>query len=74
MRRLLPARRARHRTQSTSARQIKRLEDDVGNPCSIRAGKDGRRRSGERLVSYARLLGARRRARDVMARPGSDGR
>src|SRR6201993_4717810 len=64
-----------HRTQSTVSQQIKRLEDDVGHPLLNRSGKDVTpTEAGERLLSYARrLLALAEEARDVMARPGSEG-
>src|SRR6202023_979001 len=64
-----------HRTQSTVSQQIKRLEDDVGQPLLNRTGKDVTpTEAGERLLSYARrLLALAGEARDVMARPGSEG-
>lgn len=64
-----------HRTQSTVSQQIKRLEDDVGQPLLHRAGKAVTpTEAGERLLSYARrLLALAEEARDVMARPGSEG-
>jgi DNA-binding transcriptional LysR family regulator len=64
-----------HRTQSTVSQQIKRLEDDVGQPLLNRSGKDVTpTEAGERLLSYARrLLSLAEEARDVMARPASDG-
>jgi DNA-binding transcriptional LysR family regulator len=64
-----------HRTQSTVSQQIKRLEDDVGQPLLIRSGRDiTPTEAGERLLSYARrLLALAEEARDVMARPGQDG-
>src|SRR4051812_6188994 len=64
-----------HRTQSTVSQQIKRLEDDVGQPLLNRNGKDVTpTEAGERLLSYARrLLALAEEARDVVARPGSDG-
>src|SRR5450755_3352805 len=46
-----------HRTQSTVSQQIKRLEEDVGQPLLIRNGKDVTPTdAGERLLSYARRL------------------
>src|SRR5947209_11460925 len=46
-----------HRTQSTVSQQIKRLEDDVGQPLLNRTGKDVTpTEAGERLLSYARRL------------------
>ncbi len=65
-----------HRTQSTVSQQIKRLEDDVGQPLLNRNGKDVTpTEAGERLLSYARrLLALAEEARDVMARPEQRGR
>src|SRR6202051_3779985 len=64
-----------HRTQSTVSQQIKRLEDDVGQPLLNRTGKDVTpTEAGERLLSYARrLLSLAEEARDVMARPDNEG-
>src|SRR5205085_9987626 len=64
-----------HRTQSTVSQQIKRLEDDIGRPLSIRSGKDVTpTEAGERLLSYARrLLSLAEEARDVVARPDHEG-
>ncbi|MDB5635312.1 MAG: LysR family transcriptional regulator [Bradyrhizobium sp.] len=64
-----------HRTQSTVSQQIKRLEDDVGQPLLNRTGKDVTpTEAGERLLSYARrLLSLAEEARDVVARPGHEG-
>ena len=64
-----------HRTQSTVSQQIKRLEDDVGQPLLIRSGKDvTTTEAGERLLSYARrLLSLAEEARDVVARPSQEG-
>ena len=64
-----------HRTQSTVSQQIKRLEDDLGQPLLNRTGKDVTpTEAGERLLSYARrLLSLAEEARDVMARPGNEG-
>ena len=64
-----------HRTQSTVSQQIKRLEDDVGQPLLNRNGKDVTpTEAGERLLSYARrLLALAEEARDVLARPESEG-
>jgi DNA-binding transcriptional LysR family regulator len=64
-----------HRTQSTVSQQIKRLEDDIGQPLLDRSGKDVRpTEAGERLLSYARrLLALAEEARDVVARPGHEG-
>ncbi len=64
-----------HRTQSTVSQQIKRLEDDVGQPLLNRAGRNVvPTEAGERLLSYARrLLSLAEEARDVMARPSHEG-
>lgn len=64
-----------HRTQSTVSQQIKRLEDDVGQPLLNRNGKDVTpTEAGERLLSYARrLLALAEEARDMVARPESEG-
>src|ERR1700738_2775581 len=64
-----------HRTQSTVSQQIKRLQDDVGQPLLTRNGKDVTpTEAGERLLSYARrLLSLAEEARDVLARPGPGG-
>src|ERR1700692_880121 len=64
-----------HRTQSTVSQQIKRLEEDVGQPLINRTGKDVTpTEAGERLLSYARrLLSLAEEARDVLARPGNEG-
>src|SRR3981081_4853784 len=64
-----------HRSQSPVSQQIKRLEEDVGQPLLIRSGKDVTpTEAGERLLSYARrLLSLAEEARDVLARPGNEG-
>jgi DNA-binding transcriptional LysR family regulator len=64
-----------HRTQSTVSQQIKRLEDDIGQPLLNRSGKDVTpTEAGERLLSYARrLLALAEEARDVLTRPGHEG-
>lgn len=64
-----------HRTQSTVSQQIKRLEEDVGQPLLVRSGKDVTpTEAGERLLAYARrLLALAEEARDVLARPGNEG-
>src|SRR4030088_2415414 len=64
-----------HRTQSTVSQQIKRLEDDIGQPLLNRTGKSVTpTEAGERLLSYARrLLSLAEEARDVLARPGNEG-
>jgi DNA-binding transcriptional LysR family regulator len=64
-----------HRTQSTVSQQIKRLEDDVGQPLLNRTAKNVTpTEAGERLLSYARrLLSLAEEARDVVGKPGSEG-
>jgi DNA-binding transcriptional LysR family regulator len=64
-----------HRTQSTVSQQIRRLEDEIGQPLLNRNGKDVTpTEAGERLLSYARrLLTLAEEARDVLARPGDEG-
>ncbi len=64
-----------HRTQSTVSQQIKRLEDDIGQPLLNRTGKSVTpTEAGERLLSYARrLLALAEEARDVLARPTDEG-
>src|SRR5712671_1764324 len=64
-----------HRTQSTVSQQIKRLEEDVGQPLLNRTGKDVTpTEAGERLLSYARrLLSLAEEARDVVSRPEHEG-
>jgi DNA-binding transcriptional LysR family regulator len=64
-----------HRTQSTVSQQIKRLEDDIGQPLLVRNGKDVTpTEAGEKLLSYARrLLSLAEEARDVVARPAQEG-
>lgn len=64
-----------HKTQSTVSQQIKRLEDDIGRPLLIRAGRAViPTEDGERLLSYARrMLALAEEARDVMARPAGEG-
>jgi DNA-binding transcriptional LysR family regulator len=64
-----------HRTQSTVSQQVRRLEEDVGQPLLNRTGKDVTpTEAGERLLSYARrLLALAEEARDVLARPGNEG-
>jgi DNA-binding transcriptional LysR family regulator len=64
-----------HRTQSTVSQQIKRLEDDVGQPLLNRTGKDVTpTEAGERLLSYARrLLSLAEEARDVVGGPSKEG-
>jgi len=57
-----------HRTQSTVSQQIKRLEEDVGQPLLKRTARDVTpTEAGERLLSYARrLLSLAEEARDVL--------
>ena len=64
-----------HRTQSTVSQQIKRLEEDIGQPLLIRTAKDVTpTEAGETLLSYARrLLSLAEEARDVLSRPGHEG-
>src|ERR1700722_7638543 len=64
-----------HRTQSTVSQQIKRLEQDVGQPLLNPSGKDVTPpKTSGRLLSYARrLLALEEGSRDVLARPGSEG-
>src|SRR5215470_20258786 len=64
-----------HRTQSTVSQQIKRLEEEVGRPLLQRNAKQATlTEEGERLLSYARrILALAAEARDVVARPASDG-
>jgi DNA-binding transcriptional LysR family regulator len=64
-----------HRTQSTVSQQIRRLEEDVGQPLLTRSGREVTpTEAGERLLSYARrLLALAEEARDVMARPDHQG-
>src|SRR5947208_8730434 len=64
-----------HRTQSTVSQQIKRLEEDVGQPLLNASGKDVTpTERGERRLSYARrLLSLAEEARDVVVRPGYEG-
>ncbi|MGA7806104.1 LysR family transcriptional regulator [Bradyrhizobium sp.] len=61
-----------HRTQSTVSQQIKRLEDEIGQPLLNRNGREVTpTEPGERLLSYARrLLALAEEACDVLARPG----
>src|ERR671922_2451697 len=64
-----------HRTQSTVSQQIRRLEESLGYPLLHRNGKLATpTEHGERLVSYARrILALAQEAREVIARPGSEG-
>lgn len=64
-----------HRTQSTVSQQIKRLEEDIGQPLLYRNGKDVTpTEAGEKLLSYARrLLSLAEEARDVVAQPAQEG-
>ncbi len=64
-----------HRTHSTVSQQIKRLEDDFGRVLLNRNGRTVTpTEDGERLLSYARrILSLAEEARDVLARPSSEG-
>src|ERR1700736_2365611 len=64
-----------HRTQSTVSQQIRRLEETFGRALLHRNGKHATpTEEGERLLSYARrILALAEEARDVVARPASDG-
>ncbi|HEY7230851.1 MAG TPA: LysR substrate-binding domain-containing protein [Pseudolabrys sp.] len=64
-----------HRTQSTVSQQIKRLEDQLGRSLLERNGKQAiLTEEGERLLSYARrILALEQEAREVVARPMTDG-
>jgi DNA-binding transcriptional LysR family regulator len=64
-----------HRTQSTVSQQIRRLEDALGCALLDRNGRQATpTEEGERLLSYARrILALAAEARDVVARPASDG-
>jgi DNA-binding transcriptional LysR family regulator len=64
-----------HRTQSTVSQQIKRLEEEIGQPLLNRNGKDVTpTEAGERLLSYARrLLALAEEARDVVTQPDNEG-
>jgi DNA-binding transcriptional LysR family regulator len=64
-----------HRTQSTVSQQVRRLEESLGYPLLQRNGKHATpTEQGERLLSYARrLLALAQEARDVVARPASEG-
>jgi len=64
-----------HRTQSTVSQQIKRLEDDIGQPLLNRTARDVTpTEAGERLLSYARrLLALAEEARDVVGGPSNEG-
>jgi DNA-binding transcriptional LysR family regulator len=64
-----------HRTQSTVSQQIRRLEDDFGRVLLNRNGRTVTpTEDGERLLSYARrILSLAEEARDVLARPSSEG-
>jgi len=63
------------RTQSIVSQQIRRLEEALGRPLLHRDGKRvTTTEEGERLLSYARrILSLAEEARDVVARPASDG-
>src|SRR5215467_8149008 len=64
-----------HRSQSTVSQQIKRLEETFGSPLLYRNGKQATpTEQGERLASYARrILALEQEARDIVARPNSEG-
>src|ERR1700712_2393405 len=64
-----------HRTESTVSQQIKRMEEDIGQPLLNRTGKDVTpTEAGERLLSYARrLLSLAEEARELVARPSDEG-
>lgn len=64
-----------HRTQSTVSQQIIRLEKTLGYPLLHRNGRQATpTEQGERLVSYARrILSLEQEAREVVARPLSEG-
>ena len=64
-----------HRTQSTVSQQIRRLEETLGYPLLHRNGKQVTpTEQGERLLSYARrILALEQEAREVVAKPGSEG-
>jgi DNA-binding transcriptional LysR family regulator len=64
-----------HRTQSTVSQQIIRLEKTLGYPLLHRNGRKATpTEQGERLVSYARrILSLEQEAREVVARPVSEG-
>src|SRR5258708_13539246 len=63
-----------HRTQSTVNQQIKRLEDDLGQPLLNRTAKDVTpTEAGERLLSYARrLLSLAEEPPDLIPPPGPE--
>lgn len=60
-----------HRTQSTVSQQIKKLEDEIGKPLFVRAGRQANlTEDGELLLSYARrILSLVEEAHDVVTRP-----
>jgi len=64
-----------HRTQSTVSQQIRRLEESLGYPLLHRNGKHATpTEQGERLLSYSRrILALEQEAREVVARPDSEG-
>jgi DNA-binding transcriptional LysR family regulator len=64
-----------HRTQSTVSQQIRRLEETLGCDLLDRNSRQATpTEEGERLLSYARrILALAAEARDVVARPMSDG-
>src|SRR5262245_41382096 len=64
-----------HRTQSTVSQQIRRLEESLGYPLLHRNGKRATpTEQGERLRAYSRrILALEQEAREVVARPESEG-
>jgi DNA-binding transcriptional LysR family regulator len=64
-----------HRTQSTVSQQIRRLEETLGHPLLHRNGKQATpTEQGERLLAYSRrILALEQEAREVIARPASEG-
>ena len=64
-----------HRTQSTVSQQIRRLEETLGYPLLHRNGKQATpTEQGERLLAYARrILALEQEAREMVARPASEG-
>ena len=64
-----------HRPQSTVSQQIRRLEEMLGHPLLRRNGKPvSLTEQGERLLSYARrILALEQEAREVVAKPASEG-
>lgn len=64
-----------HRTQSTVSQQIRKLEESLGYPLLNRSGKNATpTEQGERLLSYSRrILALEQEAREVVAKPASEG-